>query len=166
MSPTPHLRRIDERRCDASESIDVRQWVCETHPVEKLMVLPERERGVCCPPTLKARPQKIEQTSEILKALADPTRLQIALCLRDAKEPVCICDFTATFDISQPTVSHHMAKLREAGLVDVTKQGLWSFYRLSPDLSAAARRILDAIGYRPTRSPLRTPARSARRADS
>jgi ArsR family transcriptional regulator len=59
---------------------------------------------------------------------------------------VCICDFTATFDISQPTVSHHMAKLREAGLVDVTKQGIWSFYRLSPDLSAAARRILDAIG--------------------
>ena len=110
------------------------------------MVLPERERGVCCPPTLKARPQKIEQTSEILRTLADPTRLQIALCLRDAKEPVCICDFTATFDISQPTVSHHMAKLREAGLVDVTKQGIWSSYRLSPDLSAAARRILDAIG--------------------
>jgi len=115
-------------------------------PVEKLMVLPERERGVCCPPTLKARPEKIEQTTEILKALADPTRLQIALSLRDAKEPVCICDFTATFDISQPTVSHHMAKLREAGLVDVTKRGIWSFYRLAPDLPPATRRILDAIG--------------------
>jgi ArsR family transcriptional regulator len=114
--------------------------------VEKLTVLPERERGVCCPPTLKTRPLKIEQTTEILKALADPTRLQIALCLRDAKEPVCICDFTATFDISQPTVSHHMAKLREAGLVDVTKQGIWSFYRLASDLSPATRRILDAIG--------------------
>jgi ArsR family transcriptional regulator len=114
--------------------------------VEKLTVLPERERGVCCPPTLKARPQKIEQTTEVLKALADPTRLQIALCLRDAKEPVCICDFTATFDLSQPTVSHHMAKLRDAGLVDVTKQGIWSFYRLAPDLPVAARRILDAIG--------------------
>jgi len=110
------------------------------------MVLPERERGVCCPPTLKARPQKIEQTSAVLKALADPIRLQIALCLRDAKEPVCICDFTATFDISQPTVSHHMAKLREAGLVDVTKRGIWSFYRLAPDLPPATRRILDAIG--------------------
>jgi ArsR family transcriptional regulator len=59
---------------------------------------------------------------------------------------VCICDFTATFDISQPTVSHHMAKLREAGLVDVTKRGIWSFYRLAPDLSPATRRILDAIG--------------------
>ncbi|TMC71067.1 MAG: helix-turn-helix transcriptional regulator [Chloroflexi bacterium] len=113
--------------------------------MEKLMVLPERERGVCCPPKLKAPPQKIEQMTEILKALADPTRLQIALSLRDAKEPVCICDFTATFDISQPTVSHHMAKLREAGLVDVTKRGIWSFYRLAADLPAATRRILQAL---------------------
>ena len=113
--------------------------------MEKIAVLPERERGVCCPPKLKARPEEIEQTSEILKALADPTRLQMALSLRDAKEPVCICDFTATFDLSQPTVSHHMAKLREAGLVEVTKRGIWSFYRLAPDLPAATRRILDAI---------------------
>src|SRR2546422_9455880 len=99
--------------------------------VEKRMVLPERERGVCCPPTIKARPEKIEQTSEILKALADPTRLQIALARRDAKEPVCICDFTATSDLSQPTVSHHRAKLRYAGLVVCTKRGIWSFYRLA-----------------------------------
>ena len=110
------------------------------------MVLPERERGVCCPPTIKARPEKIEQTSDLLKALADPTRLQITLALRDAKEPVCICDFTATFDLSQPTVSHHMAKLREAGLVEVTKKGIWSFYRLAPSLRPATRRILEALG--------------------
>lgn len=113
--------------------------------MEKLAVLPERERGVCCPPTITARPEKIEQTSEILKALADPTRLQIILCLRGAKEPVCICDFTATFDLSQPTVSHHMGKLRDAGLVEVTKQGIWSFYRLAPDLPPATRRIIEAI---------------------
>src|SRR5205814_5350694 len=101
MSLTRHLRRIDERRWNATESIDVRQWVCETLAVEKLVVVPERERGVCCPPVLRGRPQKVEQTSEILKALADATRLQIAVCLRDAKEPVCMCDFTATLDISQ-----------------------------------------------------------------
>src|SRR5207302_5096282 len=108
---------------------------------------------------------KIEQTTEILKALADPTRLQMALSLRDAKEPVCICDFTASFDISQPTVSHHMAKLREAGLVDVTKRGIWSFYRLAPDLPPATRRILDAIGSRLARARLRPRPRSARRRD-
>lgn len=114
--------------------------------MEKLAVLPERERGVCCPPILKARPEKVEQVSDVLKALADPTRLQIALCLRDAKEAVCICDFTASFDLTQPTVSHHMAKLREARLVEVTKRGIWSFYRLAPDLPAATRRILEALG--------------------
>src|SRR5947207_8550986 len=127
------------------------------------MVLPERGRGVCCPPTLKARPENMQLTTEILKALADPTRLQMALSLRDAKEPVCICDFTATFDISQPTVSHHMAKLREAGLVDVTKRGIWSFYRLAPDLPPATRPILDAICYPPSCGPVSTALRSLRR---
>jgi len=112
----------------------------------KAATLPERERGVCCPPTLKVRPERVEGTTEILKALADPTRLQMAIALRDADQPVCVCDFTATFDLSQPTVSHHMAKLREAGLVEVTKKGIWSFYRLSPELPAGARRILEALG--------------------
>ena len=112
----------------------------------KAAPLPERERGVCCPPTIKVRPERVEETTEILKALADPTRLQMAIALRDADQPVCVCDFTATFDLSQPTVSHHMAKLREAGLVEVTKKGIWSFYRLSPDLPAGTRRILEAIG--------------------
>lgn len=112
----------------------------------KIATLPERERGVCCPPTLKLRPERVAGVSDVLKALADPTRLQMAIALRDAKEPVCVCDFVGTFDLSQPTVSHHMAKLRDAGLVEVTKRGIWSFYRLAPDLPAAARRILDAIG--------------------
>ena len=106
----------------------------------------ERERGVCCPPTLTLRPERAAGVSDVLKALADPTRLQMAIALRDAKEPVCICDFVGTFDLSQPTVSHHMAKLRDAGLVEVTKRGIWSFYRLAPDLPVAARRILNAIG--------------------
>lgn len=113
--------------------------------VDKLAVLPERERGVCCPPTLKVRPEKVEQLSEVLKALADPTRLQMVLALRDAGEAICVCDFTASFDLTQPTVSHHMSRLREAGLVEVTKRGIWSFYRLAADLPAATRRILEAL---------------------
>ena len=111
----------------------------------KAAPLPERERGVCCPPTIGVRAEKIDDATEILRALADPARLRMALSLRDAKEPVCICDFTAALGLSQPTVSHHMAKLRDAGLVEVTKRGVWSFYRLAPHLPAPARRILDAI---------------------
>jgi ArsR family transcriptional regulator len=114
--------------------------------MERLTVLPERERGVCCPPTINVRAQKVEETTAVLKALADPTRLRMIIALRDAKEPVCICDFTGSFDLSQPTVSHHMGRLREAGLVEVTKRGIWSFYRLAPALSPSARRLVDAIG--------------------
>jgi ArsR family transcriptional regulator len=113
--------------------------------VAKAAVLPERERGVCCPPSIKVKPERVAGTTEILKALADRTRLQMAIALRDATEPVCVCDFTATFDLSQPTVSHHMARLRDAGLVEVTKKGIWSFYRLRPDLPAPTRRLIEAL---------------------
>jgi ArsR family transcriptional regulator, arsenate/arsenite/antimonite-responsive transcriptional repressor len=113
--------------------------------VQKIATLPDRERGVCCPPTIKLRPERVEGVADVLKALADPTRLQMAIALRDAQEPICICDFVGTFDLSQPTVSHHMAKLREAGLVEVTKRGIWSFYRLAPDLKPTVRRLLEAV---------------------
>lgn len=106
----------------------------------------QRERGVCCAPRLRMRSEKADELSAVLRALADPTRLQMALVLRDAAEPVCICDFTATFDLSQPTVSHHMAKLREAGLVESEKKGIWSFYRLRDDLPAATRRLVESLG--------------------
>src|SRR5687767_14867546 len=100
-------------------------------------VLPDRERGVCCTVDLEVPTSRAEEIAVVLKALADPTRVQIILCLRVAKEPVCVCDFTATFDLSQPTISHHMAKLRDAGLIEATKQGIWSYYRLAPNLPAS-----------------------------
>lgn len=106
----------------------------------------ERERGVCCAPVRRLRSDRVEQLSEVLKALADPTRLQMVAILKDAAEPVCVCDLVATFGLSQPTVSHHMARLREAGLVESEKRGIWAFYRLRPDLPAAVRRLVDAIG--------------------
>ena len=111
----------------------------------KLDVLPDRERGVCCTVDLALPASRAEDIADVLKALADPTRVQIILCLRAAKEPVCVCDFTATFDLSQPTISHHMAKLRDAGLIEATKQGIWSYYRLAPNLPASVRRIVEAL---------------------
>src|SRR6266542_784458 len=107
--------------------------------------LPVRERGVCCPPRTVLREDRAEDVSAILKALADPTRLQMALILRDAEAPICICDLTGTFDLGQPTVSHHMSRLREAGLVESSKQCIWTYYRLARDLPAAATRILAAL---------------------
>jgi ArsR family transcriptional regulator len=108
-------------------------------------VLPERERGVCCTVRLELAPTRAHEVATVLKALADPTRVQMVLALREAKSPACICDFTATFGLSQPTVSHHMRKLREAGLVEASRRGLWTYYRLRPHLSERARRIVDAL---------------------
>ena len=112
----------------------------------KAIALPERERGVCCAVDLEVPTKRAAEIADVLKALADPTRVQMILTLREAPEPVCICDFTATFALSQPTVSHHMAKLRAAGLVEATRSGIWTYYRMRPDLPERVRRIVDALG--------------------
>lgn len=111
----------------------------------KLEVLPERERGVCCAVELEVPAVRATELADVLKALADPTRLQVVLAMRSSNEPICICDLTATFDLSQPTLSHHMGKLREAGLVEATRRGIWAYYRLKPNLPAHVRKIVDAL---------------------
>ena len=84
-------------------------------------------------------------TAGLLKALADPTRLAMVWCLRQAEAPVCICDFTATFELGQPTISHHMGKLKAAGLVESEKHGLWIYYRLRDDLAPATVALLGTL---------------------
>lgn len=88
---------------------------------------------------------KVDQSVEVLKALADATRLQMIAILKKSADPVCVCDFTAAFDLTQPTISHHMAKLREAGLVDVSKVGIWAYYRLNDRLDSRTRALLDVL---------------------
>ena len=63
-----------------------------------------------------------------LKALADPTRLRMLDLLAQQVEPLCVCEITAEFDLQQPTISHHIRILREAGLVAGEKRGVWSYY--------------------------------------
>ena len=81
----------------------------------------------------------------VYKALADPTRLQMLHMLKAATEPICVCDFTAAFDLGQPTVSHHLGKLKAAGFIDSFKRGVWAFYRLRRDMPDAARSALATI---------------------
>ena len=106
---------------------------------------PERVKGVCCPPSMPMAIAKVDHSVEVLRALADPTRLQMIGILKRSSKPICICDFTAAFALSQPTISHHMAKLREAGLVEVTKVGIWAYYRLSARLDSKAGALLDVL---------------------
>jgi ArsR family transcriptional regulator, arsenate/arsenite/antimonite-responsive transcriptional repressor len=107
--------------------------------------LPVRQKGSCCVLELPADQEWAAENAKLLKALADPTRLAMVWCLRRAQAPVCICDFTATFHLGQPTISHHMGKLKAAGLVEFEKRGLWAYYRLRRDLTPAAVRLIDAL---------------------
>ncbi len=80
-----------------------------------------------------------------MKALADPTRLTMVASLWKAAAPICICDFTAGLGLSQPTISHHMSKLKEIGLVDSEKRGIWVYYRLGAGLAPATRKLLGQL---------------------
>ena len=107
--------------------------------------LPVRVKGCCAvlPPALpEARSASL---AALFKALGDPTRVQMLAILRRSPEPVCVCDLTAAFDLGQPTVSHHLARLREAGLVTSTRRGIWAFYAVSEDLTPEARAVLDLV---------------------
>jgi ArsR family transcriptional regulator len=108
-------------------------------------MIPQRVKGVSSPPVIPMAPARVDQSVAVLKALADPTRLQMIGILKRSPEPVCICDFTAAFDLTQPTISHHMAKLRAAGLVDVSKSGIWAYYRLASRLPTKTGALLDLL---------------------
>ncbi len=110
--------------------------------VNKLPVL--REKGVCCA-LPKVDDRWAETTSGLMKALADPARLTMVAALWKAGSPVCICDFTASLELAQSTVSHHMAKLKEAGLVQSEKKGIWTYYSLRKDLPAGTRRLVSQL---------------------
>jgi ArsR family transcriptional regulator, arsenate/arsenite/antimonite-responsive transcriptional repressor len=81
-----------------------------------------------------ARPVQLDPDVRLLMALADPTRLAIVRQLA-AETETCACDFTSCCDVGQPTVSHHLRVLREAGIVTSERRGQWIFYRLAPDVA-------------------------------
>ena len=110
--------------------------------VKQLPVI--RERGVCCDlPVVKE--SWAEDRAELMKALADPTRLTMVASLWKADSPICICDFTAGLGLSQPTISHHMARLKEAGLVESEKRGIWIYYRLRDKMPTETRKLLSRL---------------------
>ena len=107
--------------------------------------LPVRRRGECSSVPIPVDEERARQVADLCRALADPTRLSIVACLWQATEPVCICDLTATFDLSQPTISHHMAKLKDAGLVESEKKGIWIYYRLRDKVPTRTRELLSRL---------------------
>lgn len=105
----------------------------------------DRVKGCCQPVAPPLAAAQADGLADMFKVLGDPTRVQMIHILAAAAEPVCVCDFTAAFDLRQPTISHHLAKLREADIVTSFKRGIWAFYQLNPAMPAAARKIVDHI---------------------
>jgi ArsR family transcriptional regulator len=102
-----------------------------------LELVPKQKRPAgepCCEPVVypDVERHQAERMASIAKALGDPIRLQLVDVLRKHAGKVCVCELVPLFDLSQPTVSHHLKVLRDAGLVDSERRGLWAYYYVNP----------------------------------
>ncbi|MBW6439203.1 metalloregulator ArsR/SmtB family transcription factor [Actinoplanes hulinensis] len=91
----------------------------------------------CCPPLAQSRipAETAAALAPAFKALGDPVRLQLMSMIASAPGgEVCVCDLTPAFELSGPTISHHLKTLREAGLVDAERRGSWVYYRSRPGI--------------------------------
>ncbi len=89
----------------------------------------------CCEPVVypDVERQEAERMAKLAKAIADPVRLQLVDVLRKHAGKVCVCELVPLFDLSQPTISHHLKVLRDAGVVGSERRGLWAYYYVVPD---------------------------------
>ncbi len=102
----------------------------------------------CCAP-LSAEVLSDEEaaaTAELFKALADPARVRIVNLLASAGEPVCACNLNAPVGLSQPTVSHHLKKLVEVGLLEREQRGKWAYFSLRPEAIKKLAAVADLNG--------------------
>jgi ArsR family transcriptional regulator, arsenate/arsenite/antimonite-responsive transcriptional repressor len=125
--------------------------------MSKSQVLPGRrptleltavETVACCSP-LTSEPLSADQAGRVaplLKALADPVRLRLmSLIASHTDGEACVCDLNDAFDLSQPTISHHLKVLHEIGLVDRSKRGVWVYYRIRPEALADLGALLGGV---------------------
>ena len=90
-------------------------------------------QGCCARVEVELSTADLRGLGEIAKALSDPVRLQIVDVLRRQAGEVCVCDLQPLFAVSQPTLSHHLKKLRDAGIVGVVRRGQWAYYYVVPE---------------------------------
>jgi len=79
------------------------------------------------------------------RALGDPTRLEVFRLIANQTAPICVCDIVDRFDVSQPTISHHLKALRDAGLVVASRRGVWAYYAVAPGGPALLREAFSAL---------------------
>lgn len=103
-----------------------------------LELTPKRKRPAgepCCEPVVYPDVERVEaeRMAKVAKALGDPIRLQLVDVLRKHAGKVCVCELVPLFELSQPTVSHHLKVLREAGIVGSERVGLWAYYYVNSE---------------------------------
>ena len=101
--------------------------------------------GTCCTPLVREPLGETDaaELAQVFKALADPVRLRLfSLIASFEGGEACVCDLTGPFGVSQPTISHHLRVLREAGLVDSERRGTWVYYWVLPDALARLSGLL------------------------
>lgn len=108
--------------------------------------------AACCPGLLTA-PLDEEQAADlakVFKALGDPVRLRLlSMIASQAGGEVCVCELTPAFDLAQPTISHHLKLLKQAGLIESERRGTWVYYRLVPAMTDRLADILTRPAGRP-----------------
>ena len=103
---------------------------------------------VCCSPLLREPidEEQAERLSRVLRALADPVRLRLlSLIGAHTGGEACVCELVERFDLSQPTISHHLKVLHEAGLLTRSKRGVWVYYRVDRDALGALTALLGGV---------------------
>src|SRR6266496_2075762 len=123
---------------------------------KSVIVLDLADPVACCPP-LSAEPMSLaqaEQVAPLLKALADPVRLRLmSLIASHPGGEACVCDLTGAFDLSQPTISHHLKVLHDSGLLDRDKRGVWVYYQARTEALASLAALIGTSPTRPGKAP-------------
>src|SRR5436305_10276569 len=102
----------------------------------------------CCAPLSAAgiSSEEADATAELFRALGDPARVRIVNVLATSGEPVCVCHLIEPLGLSQPTVSHHLKRLTDAGLLDREQRGRWAYFSLRPEATEKLSAVVDLKG--------------------
>jgi len=132
------------------QRIDMRLYVLYPAGMERTMTIDQSESCCVSPVGADAMPADVAQRSmRMFKALADDTRYAIFRLIASQPEAICACDVVDRFTVSQPTIAHHLKVLREAGLITVTRRGVWAYYEADPhgedELAGVTRRFTQTL---------------------
>jgi len=102
----------------------------------------------CCEVAIEPLPLPVRDAADVVdmfKALSDATRFEIFRLVAAQNAPICACDVVDRFQVSQPTISHHMKVLRDAGLIGVSRRGVWAYYAVEPRGLEVLRESIDSF---------------------